>query len=404
MKTQETLQSKRDSAGFTRSLSSWSTNSERRAGWATILTVLLLAGQAAGKTVNVDVGSGNVFSPSGVSIQTGDTVKWTWKGSNHSVTATNIEIADFDSGVRNTGSTFSVTFPYPNPASFPPGFRYHCSVHGETGVVFVHSPCPSATPLPASQAQLLNISARMDVKTGDNLLIGGFIVTGNVAKKVILRAIGPSLSPGVVGALADPVLELHASDGSLITSNDNWRSDQEAEIIASTIPPTDDLESAIVATLDPGAYTAIVSGKGGTSGVALVECYDLDQPADAQLANISARGLVETDNNVMIGGFILGNGSGTTNVVIRALGPSLPVAGTMADPTLELHDANGDIVMSNDNWKDTQQCELEATGIPPEDDLESAMVVTIPTGAYTAIVADKNNGTGVALVEVYRLP
>ena len=233
-------------------------------------------------------------------------------------------------------------------------------------------------------------------------------MTGTAPKKVILRAIGPSLTAvGVVGALADPVLELHASDGSLITSNDNWRSDQEAEIIASTIPPTDDLESAIIATLDPAAYTAIVSGKNATSGVGLVEGYDLDQPADAQLANISTRGFVESGSNVMIGGFNLGNGTGTTNVLIRGLGPSLTaqgVTGALSDPTLELHDSNGAIVMSNDNWKDTQQCELEDSGIPPTNDLESAIIATLPATPHTAIVAGKDGGTGVGLVEVYRLP
>ena len=172
---------------------------------------------------------------------------------------------------------------------------------GMVGTVIVEesaptpTPCPSVTPRPASQAQLLNISTRMRVQSGDNVLIGGFIVTGNEAKKVVLRAIGPSLTQvGVAGALADPVLELHAADGSLITSNDNWKETQQAEIEAAGFAPQDDLESAIIATLDPGAYTAIVRGQNGSSGVGLVEGYDLDQPADAQLANISTRGFVET--------------------------------------------------------------------------------------------------------------
>jgi len=248
----------------------------------------------------------------------------------------------------------------------------------------------------------------MDVQTGGHVLIAGFIVTGNVAKRVMLRAIGPSLTQfSIVGALADPVLELHAADGSLITSNDNWKEMQQSEIEAAGFAPQDDLESAIIATLDPGLYTAIVSDKNGASGVGLVEGYDVDQAADAQVANFSTRGFVEAGSNVMIGGVILGNGSGTTNILVRALGPSLSqlgVSDTLADPTLELHDANGAIVMSNDNWKDTQECELEGTGIAPSNDLESAMVVTISTGAYTAIVTGNNNGTGVALVEVYRLP
>ena len=266
---------------------------------------------------------------------------------------------------------------------------------------------PTPTPRPASQAQLLNLSTRMDVKTGNNVLIGGFIVTGNVAKKVILRAIGPSLAPAVAGVLADPVLELHAANGDLITTNDNWKDTQQTEIEATGIPPQNDFESAIVATLDPNAYTVIVSGKGGTSGIGLVEGYDLDQPADAQLANISTRGFVEAGSNVMIGGFILGNGAGTTNVVIRGLGPSLPVAGTLADPTLELHDVNGALVQSNDNWMDNSaadQAELMANQLAPTNDLESAMIMTLPTSAFTAIVAGKDGATGVGLVEAYRLP
>ena len=270
------------------------------------------------------------------------------------------------------------------------------------------TPSPSLSPRPASQAQLLNISTRMRVKTGKNVLIGGFIVTGSVPKKVLLRAIGPSLEQqGVTGVLADPVLALHTSDGPLIASNDNWKEKQQTEIEATGAPPTNDLESAIIATLDPGAYTAIVSGKNATSGVGLVEGYDLDQPADAQLANISTRGLVEAGSDVMIGGFILGNGAGTTNVLIRALGPSLTdqgVAGALADPTLELYDSNGALLQSNENWKDTQQADIEATGVPPLYDVESAMVVTIPTGAYTAIVVGTNGVTGVGLVELYRLP
>ena len=350
--------------------------------------------KAMATTVNVDVGVGGAVS---VGIQAGDTVKWTWKDSGHSVTSGSPywpfgHGGLFDSGIHSKGFTFSFTFP--NAGTF----RYYCLADWDIGIVVV-----SPTPRPPSQEQLLNISTRMDLKTGANVLIGGFIVTGNEAKKVIFRAIGPSLNPGVVGALADPVLELHASDGSLITSNDNWKDTQQTDIEATGIPPQNDLESAIVATLDPGAYTAIVSGKNATSGIGLVEIYDLDQLADAQLANVSTRGFVETGSNVMIGGFILGNGSGTTNLLIRAIGPSMGPS-MLEDPVLDLHDSNGDIVMSNDNWEDTLLAEIEATGLPPINTSESAMVVTIPTGAYTAIVMDKNGGTGVGLVEVYRLP
>ena len=259
--------------------------------------------------------------------------------------------------------------------------------------------------------QLLNISTRLNVQAGDNVLIGGFIVTGTEPKKVIVRAIGPSLATGnppVAGALADPILELHEPDGTVIT-NDNWKDMQEAEIIASTIPPTNDLESAIVATLNPGNYTAIVSGKNGGTGVGLVEAYDLDQAAASQLANISTRGFVEAGDNVLIGGFIVGGeGGANAKVIVRAIGPSLananpPVPGALADPTLELHDGNGMTVAFNDNWKDTQKDEIIATTVPPTNDLESAIVATLFAGNYTAIVSGKDNTTGVALVEAYNL-
>ena len=251
---------------------------------------------------------------------------------------------------------------------------------------------------------LLNISTRMQVLTGDQVLIGGFIINGTDPKMVILRAIGPSLTDfGVAGALADPVLELRALDGSVIATNDNWTSDRAA-IEATGLQPSKDLESAIVATLDPGAYTAIVSGKDGTTGVGLVEAYDLDTAAASELANISTRGFVATESNVMIGGFILGSES---NVLVRAIGPSLTdfgVAGALEDPTLELRDVQGTLISSNDNWKDPNEAEIEATGLQPSKDAESALLETLPAGAYTAIVAGVGGTTGVGLVEVYRLP
>jgi hypothetical protein len=254
---------------------------------------------------------------------------------------------------------------------------------------------------------LLNISTRLNVLTGDNVLIGGFIITGTEKKKVIVRGIGPSLShamPPVPDVLADPVLELHNATTTLAT-NDNWRDTQEAEIIATGIPPTDDLESAIVATLDPGPYTAILRGKNGGTGVGLVEVYDLDQTSASQLANISTRGFVDTGNNVMIAGFIVGDGGGAT-VLVRAIGPSLSargVSGVLADPTLDLHDANGTVIASNDNWRSDQEAAIMATTIPPANDSESAIEDTLVPGNYTAIVRGVNNTTGVALVEVFNL-
>jgi hypothetical protein len=252
---------------------------------------------------------------------------------------------------------------------------------------------------PPGPTVLGNISTRVIVETGDKVLIGGFIVTGTQPKKVIMRAIGPSLS--LIGVLANPFLELDDASG-VIASNDNWRTDQEQEIIATGVAPTNDLESAIVMTLNPGSYTAIVKGATGGSGIALVEVYDLDRSVDSKLANISTRGLVETGDNVLIGGFIVLGGN-AANVILRALGPSLRVAGSLADPVLELHDGNGTIIISNDDWRSDQESEILATGIPPTDDAESAIVATLPPGLYTAIVRGKNDATGVALVEVYQL-
>jgi hypothetical protein len=248
---------------------------------------------------------------------------------------------------------------------------------------------------------LANISTRLLVETGDDVLIGGFIVTGTHSKAVLLRAIGPSLS--LDGKLADPVLELHDSKGTIISSNDNWQTNTNKQAIIDTgIPPTDLLESALLITLDPGVYTAVVRGANNGTGIAVVEAYDLDQTTDARLANISTRGLVQSGDNVMIGGFII-LGSEDEDVLMRAIGPSLPVSGNLADPTLELHDAQGSILATNDNWRDTQEAEIEATGIPPTNDAESAIVSTLAPGGYTAIVRGVGNTTGIALVEAYGL-
>ena len=255
------------------------------------------------------------------------------------------------------------------------------------------------TPPPASTL-LGNISTRGLVETGDNVLIGGFIITGTQSKEVIVRAIGPSLP--LSGTLANPYLELHDSSGVLIASNDNWRSTQEAAIISSGIPPSNDNESAIVMTLAPAAYTAVVSGVNNTTGLALVEVYDLNTAGASKLANISTRGLVQTDNNVLIGGFIV-LGSDPANVIVRGLGPSLPLSATLANPTLELYDANGNSLAYNDDWKSSQEAQIEATGLAPSQDAESAILSTLAPADYTAIVRGANGTTGLALVEVYQL-
>ncbi|MGI8889649.1 MAG: SGNH/GDSL hydrolase family protein [Chthoniobacterales bacterium] len=261
----------------------------------------------------------------------------------------------------------------------------------------------SGTAEPAAQS--LNLSARLNVGTGENVLIGGLIVSGTVAKPVIIRGIGPSLADsGIASPLADPTLELYQS-GVLIQSNDNWKDTQQTEIAATGLQPTDDLESAIVATLDPGDYTVILRGQSGGTGIGLFEAYDLDTTVASTLGNTSTRGLVSAGDDVLIGGFIVGNG-GSDTVVVRAIGPSLAdsgVANPLPDPTLDIYDSNGALVRSDDNWRDSQESLIQSTGLAPTNDLESAVIRSLAAGSYTAIVSGKNGGTGVALVEVYNL-
>jgi len=256
----------------------------------------------------------------------------------------------------------------------------------------------------------LNIATRLKVNPDPNQLIGGLIITGTEPKKVIIRAIGPSLSSFFSGVLADPTIQLFQGS-TLLASNDNWKvrdsdgGSQQAQIEATGLAPGNELESAIVATLAPGAYTAVVGGKGGTSGIGVVEVYDLDQNAKSKLANIATRGLVGTNENVMIGGFITGgNGQADSKVVIRAIGPSLAAFGipnVLQDPLLELHNANGTTIQVNDDWQETQAAAITQTGLAPTDPHESAMVTTLPDGSYTAIVRGKGNTSGVAVVEIY---
>jgi pectin methylesterase-like acyl-CoA thioesterase len=264
---------------------------------------------------------------------------------------------------------------------------------------------------PGAQPQLFNISTRLRVGTGDSVGIGGFIITGVAPKKVILRALGASLQgSGLDEVLADPFLELHDAAGGLVTANDNWRDDEASasELTTIGLAPADDAESALVITLLPGLYTAIIGGNNGTTGTALFEAYDGDLAADSQLANISTRGFVGTNNNLMIGGFIIGgNGRANGRVVIRAIGPSLSafgITGTLQDPVLELKNANGSTVISNDDWQESQEMEISQTGLAPADIRESALVTSLPDGNYTAIISGKNNATGVAVVEVYIVP
>jgi hypothetical protein len=248
------------------------------------------------------------------------------------------------------------------------------------------------------------------VDAGEGLMIGGFIITGNDAKRVIIRGIGPSLMNfGVPNAINDPLLRLYGPNGDAIAVNNNWQDIQQPEVEATGIPPQDLRESAIVATLVPATYTASLAELNGGSGVGLVEIYDLNSGAPAKLANISTRGSVQTADNVMIGGFSLGGSSANpVRIVVRAIGPSLTQAGinnALSNPTLELFDNNGQRVAFNDNWGDdsNQASQLQALNIAPSNAAESAIVTTLPPGLYTAVVAGQGGGVGIGLIEVYAI-
>ena len=299
--------------------------------------------------------------------------------------------------LEGIGGNFYGTMPFGGPLNGGTVFQY---IFGTPGAV--------------------NLATRMKVGTGDNVSIGGFIVTGNAAKKVLLRGIGPSLAVNgqpLAGKLEDPRLELHDSNGVVIGRNDNWRTsqtggvvtgDQSAQITASGLAPTDDREAALIANLPPGSCTAVVSGSNNATGVGLVEIYDLDIEADAQLANISTRGFADTGDNALIGGFIVdGSFYSRSKVVVRAIGPSLSQFGVpnlLQDPSLSIYNQNGYELAVNDDWRDANQPEVVALGLAPQDDRESAIYLTLPAGNYTAIISGKAGATGVALVETYNVP
>jgi hypothetical protein len=256
--------------------------------------------------------------------------------------------------------------------------------------------------------QAINLSTRMRVQTGDNVGIGGFIIAGSAPKNILIRAIGPSLAQnGITDPLADPVLELHGPGAFATITNNNWRDTQENEIQATGIPPTNDFEAAILVTLNPGPYTAILRGNGDTLGVALVEVYDLNQAADSKLANLSTRAFVSTGDNIVIAGFLLSDDVTTDRIIVRGIGPSLPplvpANAVLADPTLELRDSNGSLLASNNDWQDNafQAAEIIASGLAPTNPRESAIAATLPPGLYTALLAGVNNGTGLGVVEIY---
>ncbi|MEN3369700.1 MAG: hypothetical protein V7609_1843 [Verrucomicrobiota bacterium] len=309
----------------------------------------------------------------------------------------------FDPSTR-TASAFATGVSTPVDLQVGPDGCLYYLAQGNGGQVFRVS---------AVASQPLNISVRSRVGTGNDVMISGFISTTGSSKKVIIRALGPSLqSANVPDPLADPVLELHAGDGSLITMNNDWRDNtpaQQEDIINNNLAPPNNLESVIVITLQPGNYTGIVRGQGNMSGVGLLEVYDLDAAAASRLANISGRASVQTGGNLLFAGFIVGNNIGAAKVVVRALGPSLVPLGVnnpLPDPTLELHDNNGALLMSNNNWQDdpNQAAQLTANGLAPTNLLESAILTSLVPGTYSAIVGERNGSIGVGLVEVYNLP
>jgi plastocyanin len=374
--------------------------------------VLFLASEA--RADDVFVGPTMQFSPSTVAIEVGETVNWKWNNTGYTNTYHSVHSGTpaqpnnlFDSGIHGGTYTFAHTFT--TAGTFP----YFCQVHTTmmTGTVLVTGPSPSPTP-GGSPSTLGNISTRLRVQAGDNALIGGLIATGTVGKKVIIRAIGPSLSGfGVSGALANPTLDLFQGS-TLLSSSDDWNSStQQAEITSSGLAPSHAAESAIIWTLLPGQnYTAVVRGANGTTGIGVVDAFDLDPAAASKLGNISTRGFVDVDDNVMIAGLIAGPSNGTSlKILVRALGPTLSdfgVAGALANPTLDLVNSNGTVIRSNNNWKDDsqQRAQIEAAGLAPAHDEEAAVVETVAPGAYTAVVRGSGQTTGVGLVEAYNIP
>jgi len=274
---------------------------------------------------------------------------------------------------------------------------------------FTVLPNQSADP-PSSASGLANISTRADVLTGESATIGGFVIAGTENHTVLVRGLGPTLTSfGINGVLPNPFLTLHYADllGSetVLATNDNWKDTQQDAISATGLAPSDDTEAAIIRSLAPGTYTAVLTDADGGSGVGLIEVYDLSAGGISLLFNISTRGFVGVDDHVLIGGFIAR--SNNTRVVVRALGPTLQgfgIAGALSDPILMLFDENGNFIASNDNWGDTQADEIEGSGYAPPCPAESAIIVTRSAGNTTAIVRGKNGSTGVALVEVYYLP
>jgi N-acetylneuraminic acid mutarotase len=321
-------------------------------------------------------------------------------GSNSSGFVTNAELYDPASGSWSVTGNLLTPRQWQTAALLPNGNVLVAGGSNDT------SGALASAELYAPATQLLNVATRLKVLNGDNVLIGGFIITGTEPKKVLILGIGPSLSQFFSGSLADPTLELYQGN-TLLQMNDNWKTDQQAEVEATGAQPSNDLESAIVRTLDPGSYTAILRGKGDATGIGVVQAYDLNQAANSKFGNIATRGFVDSGDNAMIGGFIIGPASGgSTVVVVRAIGPSLAnfgVSGALSDPTVELHDGNGATIAFNDNWADDANQGSIPQSLRPGDPHESALYRVLPPGDYTAIMRGTGNSIGIGLVEVYNV-
>jgi Calx-beta domain-containing protein len=316
-------------------------------------------------------------------------------------TSQNIQIPLHDDTFLEPNETFEVYFTLVQEGT--PGTP-------ATATVTIIDDDPQGEPPPARS---LNISTRASVQTGDRILIGGFIVTGNLTKYVVLRGLGPSLAQAGVppsAVLQDPVIQLHRADGTVVATNDNWKDDPANvfQFQGTPYPPKDDRESLLLATLPGGAYTVFLTGKNQTQGIGLVEVYDVNNRGQPELANLSTRGYIGQENDVMIGGFILGNEPRSVEIAIRGLGPSLSQFGlnpVLADPTLELHDNNGTTLISNDDWESdaVSAANLILFNLAPTNPKEAGIFTSLPPGTFTAILADKNGGTGIGTIEVYNL-
>jgi sugar lactone lactonase YvrE len=356
-----------------------------------------LAFDSAGNLYEVDFGSGNVFkfTPGGVKS-----------------TFTSGLLGPRNIAIDKSDNVFVANFTTQEILKFTP-------TAPPTRTTFASNTNSGGLAFEPATAQLINISTRASVQTGSSVTIAGFIITGTDSKSVVIRGLGPTLAQppfNVPGVLGDPFLSLRDANNNPIWNNNNWRDSQQTQIqnlgpacAGHTCAPPNDLESAILSPpLPPGNYTAILSGNNNTTGVGLVEVYDVSTGAFAQLTNVSTRGFVGINQNVMIGGFITSGGNGSTEVLVRGLGPTLGqppfnVPGALADPFLQLFDGNGTLLYSNNDWKDSQQAQIQATGLAPPNDLESAIRRTVAPGNYTAVLSGKGGGTGIGLVEVYKL-